>query len=252
MSGSGSLRPVAVQAPPTRCIESFRKIPSMPVSPSRPSAPTDTLGDRRVARSSRRSRVVRTTAALLGVALAGGLAACSNDPVADQYRNGDNKGYIGSDGMRVEEIKPADRDKPVSFGGTLESGKTFKSSSIAGDVAVVNFWYAACGPCRVEAEDLQSVWKKFDGKGVSFVGVNTYDQAGTATAFNDKYGVTYPSIIDVNTGDAKLAFAEVTSIQATPTTLVLDKQGRVAARVIGPIGSASILETLVQDALDEK
>lgn len=58
--------------------------------------------------------------------------------------------------------------------------------------------------------------------------------------------------VHADTGDAKLAFAEVTSIQATPTTLVLDKQGRVAARVIGPIGSASILETLVQDALDEK
>ncbi len=117
---------------------------------------------------------------------------------------------------------------------------------------VVNFWYAACGPCRVEAKDLESVWKKYQGKGVSFVGVNTYDQAGTAQSFNQKYGVTYPSIIDVNTGAAKLAFAEATSIQATPTTLVLDKQGRVAARVIGPIGSASILETLIQDALAEK
>jgi len=229
----------------------------MPLSSSRPSAPADTLGDaalaeRRTTRSSRRSGIVRVAAAVLGIALAGGLAACSNDPVASQYRNGDNKGYIGSDGMRVEEIKPADRTKPVSFGGTLESGKMFDSSSVAGDVTVVNFWYAACGPCRVEAKDLESVWQKFDGKNVSFVGVNTYDQAGTATAFNDKYGITYPSIIDVNTGDAKLAFAEVTSIQATPTTLVLDKQGRVAARVIGPIGSASILETLVQDALDEK
>ena len=221
------------------------------------SAPTDSLGDavpatRSTPRSSRSPRVARVAAAVLGIALVGGLAACSNDAVADQYRNGDNKGYIGSDGMRVEEITPADRTKPVDFGGTLETGKSFTSSSIAGDVAVVNFWYAACGPCRVEAKDLESVWQKFDGKGVSFVGVNTYDQAGTATAFNDKYGVTYPSIIDVNTGDAKLAFAEVTSIQATPTTLVLDKQGRVAARVIGPIGSASILETLIQDALDEK
>jgi peroxiredoxin len=224
----------------------------MPLSSSRPSAPPETAADRPRARRSRHPRIAKAGALIvIGAALAGGLAACASDPVADQYRNGDNKGYIGSDGMRVEEIKPADRTKPVAFAGTLESGKRFDSTQIAGDVAVVNFWYAACGPCRVEAKDLQSVWQKFDGKGVSFVGVNTYDQAGTAIAFNDKYGVTYPSIIDVNTGDAKLAFAEVTSIQATPTTLVLDKQGRVAARVIGPIGSASILETLVQDALDE-
>ena len=198
------------------------------------------------------SRTARLVAAALGVVLATGLAACSSDPVADQYRNGDNKGYIGSDGLRVDEIKAADRTKPVSFGGQLDSGTAFDSKSVAGDVVVVNFWYAACGPCRVEAKDLETVWKKYQGKSVSFVGVNTYDQPGTAQSFNAKYGITYSSIIDVNTGAAKLAFAEVTSIQATPTTLVLDKQGRVAARVIGPIGSASILETLIQDALAEK
>ncbi|MDQ4215686.1 TlpA disulfide reductase family protein [Microbacterium capsulatum] len=203
-------------------------------------------------RGAGRPRTARLIAAVLGVALAAGLAACSSDPVASQYRNGDNKGYIGSDGLRVDEIKTADRTKPVSFAGTLEDGSKFTSSEVKGDVVVVNFWYAACGPCRVEAKDLQSVWAKYDGKGVSFVGVNTYDQAGTATSFNEKYGITYPSIIDVNTGAAKLAFAESTSIQATPTTLVLDKQGRVAARVIGPIGSASILDSLIQSALAEK
>ncbi|WP_295034072.1 TlpA disulfide reductase family protein [uncultured Microbacterium sp.] len=224
----------------------------MPLSSSRPSAPLETAADRPRVRPIRRPRVLTAGALVLGAALVAGLAGCASDPVADQYRNGDNKGYIGSDGMRVEEVKPADRSKPVAFAGTLENGKKFRSADIAGDVAVVNFWYAACGPCRVEAKDLESVWQKFDGKGVSFVGVNTYDQPGTAQSFNEKYGVTYPSIIDVNTGDAKYAFAEVTSIQATPTTLVLDKQGRVAARVIGPIGSASILETLVQDALNEK
>ncbi|MBS1896002.1 MULTISPECIES: TlpA family protein disulfide reductase [unclassified Microbacterium] len=224
----------------------------MPLSSSRPSAPLETAADRPRVRRIRRPRALTAGALVLGAALVAGLAGCASDPVADQYRNGDNKGYIGSDGMRVEEIKPADRSKPVAFAGTLENGKKFRSADIAGDVAVVNFWYAACGPCRVEAKDLESVWQKFDGKGVSFVGVNTYDQPGTAQSFNEKYGVTYPSIIDVNTGDAKYAFAEVTSIQATPTTLVLDKQGRVAARVIGPIGSASILETLVQDALNEK
>ena len=222
---------------------------------SRPSRPFRRAGrPRATGRVTTRatSRVPRLVAAGLGLALAAGLAACTSDPVANQYRNGDNKGYIGSDGLRVDEIKPGDRTQPVSFGGTLESGKAFDSKSVAGDVVVVNFWYAACGPCRVEAKDLESVWKDFEGKGVSFVGVNTYDQPDTAQAFNANYGVTYPSIIDVNTGAAKLAFAEVTSIQATPTTRVLDRTGRVAARVIGPIASASILSTLIQTALDEK
>lgn len=206
----------------------------------------------RAARSGGRTMGVRLLAAALGIALVAGLAACSSDPVADQYRNGDNKGYIGSDGLRVDEIAAADRTKPVSFAGTLDDGKAFSSAETTGKVVVVNFWYAACGPCRVEAKDLQTVWQKYQGSGVAFVGVNTYDQAGTASSFNAKYGITYPSIIDVNTGAAKQAFAEETSIQATPTTLVLDKQGRVAARVIGPIGSASILDSLIQTALAEK
>nr|WP_310020070.1 TlpA disulfide reductase family protein [Microbacterium resistens] len=189
---------------------------------------------------------------MAGVALAVGLSACAPDPVAQQYLSGDNKGYIGSAGLRVEEIAPADRGEPVTFGGVLDSGDSFRYGDVAGDVVVVNFWYAACGPCRVEAKDLESVWQEYEGKGVSFVGVNTYDQADTSRAFAEKYGVTYPSLIDVNTGEAKLAFAEATTIQATPTTLVLDKQGRVAARIIGQLEEASILSTLIKDALAEK
>ena len=86
---------------------------------------------------------------------------------------------------------------------------------------------------------------------MSFIGINTRDQADTATAFSEEYGVTYPSLIDVDTAEAKLAFAKATPIAATPTTLVLDKQGRVAARIIGPIDGTSILSTLVKDALAE-
>lgn len=203
-------------------------------------------------RSVGRPRMIRVAAAALGVALVVGLSACAQDPVAEQYLSGDNKGYIGSAGLRVEEITPANRTDPVAFGGTLENGKEFRSSEVAGDVVVVNFWYAACGPCRVEAKDLEQVWQEYQGKGVSFVGVNTYDQSDTARSFAEKYGVTYPSIIDVGTGEAKLAFAQATTIQATPTTLVLDKKGRVAARIIGQLEEPSILSTLIKDALAEK
>lgn len=191
---------------------------------------------------------------MLGAALAAvvavSLTACAQDPVAEQYLEGNDKGYISAD-FTVVEIAPADRGEPVEFQGITESGDEFTSSQIAGDVTVVNFWYAACGPCRVEAKDLESVWQKYEGKDVSFVGVNTYDQADTARAFADEYGITYPSLIDVDKGEAKLAFASVTPIQATPTTLVLDKQGRVAARIIGQLDGPSILSTLVGDALAE-
>jgi len=205
-------------------------------------------------RSGRRSRISLLRGAV-GAALAAvvvvGLSACAPDPVSDSFLSGDNTGYVAADGAIVE-IPVADRGEPVEFGGVTENGEKFSSADIAGQVTVVNFWYAGCAPCRVEADFLETVWQKFDGEGVSFIGVNTRDQADTAKAFSEEYSITYPSLIDVDTAEAKLAFAEAVPIQATPTTLVLDKQGRVAARIIGPIDSPSILSTLVKDALAEK
>ena len=189
-------------------------------------------------------------AGAFAVVLVLSLTACGTDPVAQQYLDGDGKGYISADGA-VEEIPVDERGEPVEFSGITEDGVEFDSSDIAGDVTVVNFWYAGCAPCRVEAEDLEAVWQKYSDDDVSFVGVNIYDQADTAKSFAKTYGVTYPSLIDVDSGAAKLAFASVTPIQATPTTLVLDKQGRVAARIIGQLDGPSILSTLVGDALAE-
>ena len=124
-------------------------------------------------------------------------------------------------------------------------------ADVAGDVVVVNFWYAACGPCRAEAPALEEAHGAFDGEEVTFLGINTTDSAGTALAFAETYGVTYPSVLASVTPEVKLAFAEKTPISATPTTLVLDAEGRVAARIIGQLQDASVLETLVSDALAE-
>ncbi|MFB4353139.1 TlpA disulfide reductase family protein [Microbacterium sp. LS_15] len=204
-------------------------------------------------RSGRPSRI-RSSRRAVGVALAAvlaiGLSACAPDAVSDSFLSGDNTGYVAADGAIVE-IPVAERGEPVAFGGVTEDGEDFDSADIAGKVTVVNFWYAGCAPCRLEAKDLETVWQEQGGDGVAFVGINTRDQADTARAFSAEFGVTYPSLIDVDTAEAKLAFAEVVPIQATPTTLVLDKQGRVAAKIIGPIDSTSILSTLVKDALAE-
>ncbi|MFC7788520.1 TlpA family protein disulfide reductase [Microbacterium sp. MAHUQ-60] len=193
----------------------------------------------------------RIAAAALAATLAIGLSACAPDPATEAYLNGDQKAYTTAD-FRVVEIPADRRGEPVEFGGTTDGGTSFSSADISGDVTVVNFWYAGCGPCRIEADDLEAVWQKHQGDDVSFIGVNIYDQADTARAFAEKYGITYPSLMDADTGQAKLAFAKVTPIQAPPTTLVLDRQGRVAARIIGPIDGTSILSTLIQDALEEK
>jgi len=86
---------------------------------------------------------------------------------------------------------------------------------------------------------------------VQFVGVNVRDQAGTAQSFADAFGVTYPSFLDADGGEIQLAFAGEIAPDAVPTTLVLDRQGRIAARIVGRLDK-SILNTLISDAVAEQ
>lgn len=177
------------------------------------------------------------------------LAGCSSDPLAEQYLAGDNKNYIAGDGS-VTEIAIGNRGKPVDFSGQTQTGQTVTSAQYRGNVLVVNFWYAGCAPCRAEAADLEKVYNNSKANGTNFLGVNVRDQAATIVSFNEKFGVTYPSVIDQN-GQMQLAFASDVPPNAVPTTLVLDAQGRVAARILGQLRDASILQTIVNDVAKE-
>jgi len=192
-------------------------------------------------------------AALLALAAASviALAGCASDPLAEQYREGSGKGFISGDGT-VSEFAADERGEPVAFDGTTVEGEQFDSAELAGEVTVVNFWYAGCAPCRVEAPLLQQVFEEYEGEGATFVGVNVRDQAATAASFEDDFGITYPSIVDVNDGEAQFAFAGDVPPAAVPTTIVLDKQGRVAARILGQLTDASILDTIVGDLVAEQ
>lgn len=188
--------------------------------------------------------------AIAAVVAAGALllTGCSADPLADQYREGSNKGYISGDGT-VTEVAAENRGAPIAFEGVDENGAAVSSEDFAGDVVVLNFWYAGCAPCRAEAPLLEEAAEAFAGQDVSFLGVNVRDQAATAAAFAKTYEVSYPSVIDTD-GAMQLAFAGTVAPNAVPTTLVIDKEGRVAARILGRLTEASILETLVQTSLD--
>ena len=95
------------------------------------------------------------------------------------------------------------------------------------------------------------MYQKFLPSKVQFVGVNVRDSAATALAFDRAFGITYTSIIDNNSGAVVLAFTGVVSPQAVPTTLVIDRKGRVAARVLGRM-QPSILSAMIQRVVDEK
>lgn len=182
-------------------------------------------------------------------AIALSLTGCSSDPLADQYREGSNKNYIAGDGS-VTEIVLENRGEPITFTGTTETGETVTSVDYLGNVLVVNFWYAGCAPCRAEAPDLEQVYTETAPQGVNFLGVNVRDQAATAISFNERFGITFPSIMDQD-GKAQLAFSSQVPPNAVPTTLILDAQGRVAARILGQIKDASILSTLIRDVAAE-
>jgi thiol-disulfide isomerase/thioredoxin len=190
--------------------------------------------------------ILRTT---IGLGLAATLlAGCASDPLADQFRAGDNKNYIAGDGT-VTEFALGSRPGFEAFVGTTESGQVLDSSAFEGNVIVVNWWYSACAPCRAEASDLAMLSVEFEDS-VQFVGVNVRDTAETALAFDRNFGIEYPSLIDAQSGQVSLAFTGVVSPQAVPTTIVIDRDGKVASRILGRI-EASILRTLIQTVVDQ-
>jgi len=197
-----------------------------------------------VSRGLSRFRIAAAAALAVGALL---LAGCTNDPLAQQYLEGSNKNYISGDGT-VTEVPLSDRGAAVEFTGTDENGDPITSSDYAGRVLVLNFWYAGCAPCRAEAPALEKLNGEYAGQDVSFLGVNVRDQPATAISFAENYGVTYPSVVDTD-GAMQLAFAGTVAPNAVPTTLVIDPQGRVAARILGQLTDPSILDTLIKSNL---
>ena len=186
------------------------------------------------------------------VALALTLGACtgSGDELAAQYREGTGQNYISGDGA-LTILAPDSRATPVEFSGSTDLGDTFTSADYAGQVIVVNFWYAGCPPCRLEAADLEAVYQEFKDQGVVFVGVNIMDQAPTALTFANEFGVTYPSLLDANDGAVRLAFSGQIAPNAVPTTLVLDKDARVAGRISGLLSDPQVLVGMIESVLEE-
>ena len=193
--------------------------------------------------------------ALIAVAASLALAGCTaNDSLANSYNSGDTTGnYLSPDGT-TKTIASADRGAAVVWSGTTDAGDKVSSSDYAGKVVVLNFWYASCPPCRAEAADLEKLNQQYSAQGVVFLGVNVEDSAATARSFEKSHGTTYPSVVDVDSGSMRFAFASAGKIdpKAVPTTLILDAKGRVAARFSGLITSPSLVGTIITSTLAEK
>ena len=174
-------------------------------------------------RSARRATTLAaavTTAAL-------GLSACGG--------SGGSSGGANTDGLgKVASFAPADRKAfPMLSGKTLD-GTPLDMASLKGKVIVVNVWGSWCGPCKEEAPYLERVWEQNKDKDVAFVGIDTRDNTPQAQAFVTDKQITYPSLVDDDSETLLSKLAGIVPLQAVPTTVIIDRSGKVAWRA--PLG----------------
>lgn len=182
----------------------------------------------------------------LVLALVTGLAltACSSSSSSEQS----NSRYISGDGS-VVIVPEAERVAAPEITGETLDGKSFNLADYKGKVVPLNIWASWCAPCRAEAPALEQLSRELGPKGVQFVGINTRDTKPAAQAFVKRFDLTYPDVWDPD-GKIQLQFRGTLPPQAIPSTLVVDRQGRVAARILGKIDRTQIRE-LLTDLLAE-
>jgi len=208
---------------------------------------TRTTGTARKTRT--RTRIRAALLAVGAAALALAVSACSSGGASG---GGGGTGFItSSDGIAT--VKKGDRaDAPDLSGKTIDGEQLDVASAYKGKIVVVNVWGSWCAPCRAEAANLVKVSEDLAGQDVQFVGINTRDTStGPAQAFEEEYKVTYPSLYDP-TGKLMLRFEKGTlNPQAIPSTLVIDRDGKVAARSLQAL-SESKLRKMIEPILAEK
>lgn len=153
-----------------------------------------------------------------------------------------SKSYVAGNGT-VTFIEPQDRKMGPTFSGKTLEGENFELPH--GGIVVVNVWASWCGPCRAEAPTLAALANKY--KGVVFVGVLTRDSEVAARAFQERFQIPYPTIVD---DSVLLGFRDTLTANAIPSTILMDPKGRVAARISGQITVAS-LSDLIEKLLAE-
>jgi thiol-disulfide isomerase/thioredoxin len=185
---------------------------------------------------SRAAFVVAGAALLTGL-----LAGCSSD-----IGSSGNQGYVAGKGL-ITTVKAADRKSPARVSGTTLDGRRVDLADHLGKVVVVNVWGSWCSPCRAEAAMLAAASRELAARGVVFVGIDSRDPSrAAARAFVRRFDVPYPSIYDQG-GRTLLAFRGTLLPSSVPSTVILDRRGRVAGSVLGGI-TRTTLDDLVDDA----
>ncbi|MGP4009542.1 TlpA family protein disulfide reductase [Streptomyces sp. 4N124] len=192
------------------------------------------------------SRAPLTLAGAVAAALL--LSACTSGGTSG---GGGNTNFVmGEDG--ISTVEQGERTAAPDLSGKTIDGKQLDVASYKGKIVVLNVWGSWCSPCRAEAPGFEKVYKDLKGQGVQFVGINTRDtKTRNALAFEKEQGITYPSLFDP-TGKLMLRFEKGTlNPQAIPSTLVLDRDGKIAARSLAAL-SEEKLRKMLTPVLAEK
>ena len=192
-----------------------------------------------------RRAAIRITAALVALLI---LASCARTGADEQTRSAGQVGY--PDVPRNLTRVPPDQRKelPTVSGPVLGSHQTISTQDYRGKVVVINVWGSWCPPCRKEAPDLQAA--SVETKDVAqFIGITSkdYDPA-PAEAFVRSFKITYPSIYDPS-GKVLLAFAGDLPPSAIPSTMIIDRQGRLAVRVLSEASKITLVD-MINDVAD--
>ena len=193
----------------------------------------------------RASRSSRRVAGALAAALAGAavLAGCTNSTGG----SGDT-GFVGVTGTTITDVAPGQRTAAPALSGTTLDGKKLALSDYRGKVVVVNVWGSWCGPCRVEAPALEETFQQYQAKGVQFMGIDVRESQSdnsAALAFVRDDHITYPSLQDPDE-TLLLQFKTVVPPTDIPSSIIVDRDGKVAARIIG-----GTTEPQLKQALDK-
>ncbi len=144
--------------------------------------------------------------------------------------------FVSGDGS-ISYIKALDRIAAPQLSGMTLTGKNYSFN--VGQVAVVNVWASWCAPCRAEAPTLAALSEKYTD--VAFIGILTRDNPATAEAFVRRFALPYPTLID---DSVLIGFRKSLPANAIPSTVVIDKNGNVAARISGEVTVASLSELI--------
>ncbi|WP_328747301.1 TlpA family protein disulfide reductase [Streptomyces sp. NBC_00285] len=216
--------------------------PSAPHTQSAPTGPpTNRVADR--------ARAPRRAAGLVAASLL--LAACGTGTTSGSSGSPGAKNAAGSSSQQALTQYPARKRSttPMISGRTI-NGDRLDLATLHGKVIVLNVWGSWCAPCRAEAPDLNKASAETRDLGVRFVGVDTRDNDAAARAFERNYGITYPSFRDPD-GKLLLGFNGRIPLSAVPSTVFIDRDGRIAARIIGPTTYTTLSE-LVKGLAAEK